>query len=86
MGKRLASIRYSSIAHHALQDKRVSRTVASSSTKSCLLMMGLPLDAAPLPSDYRCRTNRNTKVLDFVQLGGPKGTVRGTTFELVVPL
>ena len=35
---------------------------------------------------YTSRTNRKVKVLDFVQLGGPKGTVRGTTFELVVPL
>ena len=35
---------------------------------------------------YTANLNRNRKVLNFVQLGGPKGTVRGTTFELVVPL
>ena len=35
-----------------------------------------------ISSDYRSRTNRSVKVLDFVQLGGPKWTVDRTIFEL----
>ena len=31
---------------------------------------------------YRSRANVNTKVLDFVQLGGPTWTVGGTIFEM----
>ena len=38
-----------------------------------------------LGSGYRARVNLITKVLDFVQLGGPCGTVL-ETFELVVEL
>ena len=37
-------------------------------------------------SGYKCRTNLNVKVLDFVQLGGPILTVDRTTFELAMPL
>ena len=36
--------------------------------------------------DYTARVNLNTKVLDFVKSGRPKGTVRSTTFELLVLL
>ena len=31
---------------------------------------------------YSARVNLNTKVLDFVQFGGPKGMVGGTVFEM----
>ena len=37
-------------------------------------------------ADYNAKVNLTTKVLDFVQLGGPDLTVASTTFELVVPL
>ena len=33
-------------------------------------------------ADYTARVNLNTKVLDFVQLGGPEYTVGGTVFEM----
>ena len=36
-------------------------------------------------ADYTARVNLITKVLDFVQLGGPSGTVL-QTFEWVVSL
>ena len=32
--------------------------------------------------DQKSRTNLKVKVLDFVQLGGPKGIVGGTIFEM----
>ena len=35
---------------------------------------------------YTARVNLNTKVLDFVQLGGPKLTECSTTFELEIAL
>ena len=33
-------------------------------------------------TDYKCRTNLNTKVPDSVQLGGPELTVDRTIFEM----
>ena len=33
-------------------------------------------------ADYTTRVNLNTKILDFVQLGGPRCTVGGTIFEM----
>ena len=33
-------------------------------------------------ADYTTRMNLKVKVLDFVQLGGPKGIVGGTIFEM----
>ena len=33
-------------------------------------------------SNYTLKTNLNVKVLDFVQLGGPKGIIGGTIFEM----
>ena len=33
-------------------------------------------------ADYTARVNLITKVLDFVQLGGPECTVGGTVFEM----
>ena len=35
---------------------------------------------------YSSKMNRNSKVLDFVQLGGPKLTEGSTMFELVLVL
>ena len=34
------------------------------------------------PRGYQAKLNLNTKVLDFAQLGGPKGTVCSAIFEL----
>ena len=39
-----------------------------------------------LGSDYRARVNLITKVLDFVQLGGPDLTVGSTVFEMWLTL
>ena len=33
-------------------------------------------------ADYTVNVNLNTKVLDFVQFGGPKWTVDRTVFEM----
>ena len=33
-------------------------------------------------ADYTARVSLNTKILDFVQLGGPECTVGGTVFEM----
>ena len=40
----------------------------------------------PRNAGHSTRVNLRTKVLAFVQFGGPKGTVDSTTFELVLAL
>ena len=53
-----------------------------------VMVFPLLLNAIPLPdgerpaSNYTPNTNLNVKVLDFVQLGGPKWTVDRTVFEM----
>ena len=38
------------------------------------------------PRGYQVKLNLNTKVLDFVQFGGPKLTVGRTVFEMLLKL
>ena len=55
-----------------------------------VMVFPILLNATPLPdgerptSNYIPKSNLNVKVLDFVQLGGPKLTESSTTFELTV--
>ena len=58
----------------------------STQTETPAVPTGVLVNFIRYQGTYRVNLNLIVKVLDFVQFGGPEGTVRSTVFELVAAL